>query len=64
MPDRQRLLGAGLVLGVEFLRVTRIDVLEAELVAIRDAIGFGEFAAPLDELLEFHDRDYDKASVK
>jgi len=52
--DFQGLFGAGLVLGLEAVRILGIDVFEPEPGAIGDAIGFGKFTRDLDNLAQFH----------
>ena len=49
-PLGERLLGLRLVLGGQLARVVGVDVLQAELLAVGEAIGRGKRPAPLDPL--------------
>jgi hypothetical protein len=50
--EREQLLGPRLGLGREVARVIRIDVLEAELLAVGQAIGRGKHPRPLDSFCQ------------
>jgi hypothetical protein len=52
-----------LVLG-ERTGVERVDVFEAEVLAVGDAIGLAELARLLEELLELHWRHYTPRPVR
>ena len=53
-PGLQRLLRARLVLGLEFTRVARIDILQSEFLSIRDAVRLGKLVGCFDDLFGFH----------
>jgi hypothetical protein len=50
----QRLLRARLVLGLEFTRVARIDILQPEFLSVPDAVRLGQYVGCFDDFLGFH----------